>query len=183
MQIGNIMIRAKDIVEAISDDRKAFEKFVSKVQQKAPGVPLGSSFNKDGCSLENSISLHADIGKIGYNIYSPEFIYFYKVLKNYLVKASTDSGLTKVLGKPSFEGMKGRDTLVIKYPEHFSCLLLSDINAGFSYYYVGFTFADSLFTQLLRDDFYKSLGDVFRGCEQSTKYFKNKPIKKTNTDW
>ena len=177
------MIKAKDIVEAISDLRKTFEKFVSKVQQEAPGVSLGSTFSKDDFSRKNSISLKVDVGKKFDKDSLSDFTYFYSVLKNYLVKVSTDSGLTRVLGKPNFEGMENWDTLVIKYPEHFSRLYLVDISMGSTYYYVGFVFEDSLLAQALRDDFYKSLGDVFRGCEQSTKYFKNKPTKKTNADW
>jgi hypothetical protein len=175
------MIRAKEIINIIEGTNTLdVNEFVVKVQKHVPNAKLGSGYAADF----NSISLKVDVGKKFDKDSLPEFTYFYSVLKNYLVKASTDSGLTKVLGKPSFEGVENWEHLTIaNYPGHFSSFYLLNIKAGLSYYYLVFYFKDSLLTQVLKDDFYKSLGNVFRGCEQSTKYFKNKPTKKTNADW
>jgi hypothetical protein len=170
MRIGNILIKAKEIIKEIENSifenyedsggetRKNLDEFVADVQKLVPNATLKSQI---GASIVGGdlCSIYLSLKVLNSELHKENLVYLYNNVKSKLRGLGTNSGITSTIGKTTFESSEKSRYIKISGTKDYSEIIFNCYTSPVT---LSFRFLSSLLDPVVASkDFYKMIGKFF----------------------
>jgi hypothetical protein len=167
MRIGNILIKAKEIIKEIensifegsrSETSQKLDDFVANIQKLVPNATLKTDI---GATITGGdiCSVYLNLKVLNNELHKENLIYLYNNVKSKLRGLSTNSHITSIIGKTEFDSSEKTRYIRINGTKDHSKIVF---NCGISPVIISFEFLSPLLDSVAIDkNFYKIIGKIF----------------------